>query len=182
MDYAEKLTPEQFKHVHARIQQKGYNAETGEAVNKPYVQVFSEKEFDKFHKHAEGLGYKVEILHDPRKKKPNPIEEAAEIELDKARKEWEQLFGKKAHAQKSAESLRKEVAEYHEYQNVLEAWQNAMGVKTTPTISKDEMIEDIRRMKKKEETVQQTSDRQKAEADEAEAKRVEEQAKKQAEN
>lgn len=163
--------------VHARLSYQDYDPTTGKPTVQPFVQKFTPQEFNQFEKNGKNLGYKIEILHDPRDKKPDFEKEQGMIELEKARKEYEGLFNKKPHNQKSAETLRKEIDEKHEYDSVLEQWQELMKVKTTPSMSKDEMIEDIRKMMAKEKTVQQESE----EAKEAKEKEIEKSVKENAE-
>lgn len=67
------ITPENFvvpegeEHLyHCRIEVKKFNAETGERMSKPRLQVFGKKSFDNFLLHnLKKQGYTVDILHDP---------------------------------------------------------------------------------------------------------------------
>lgn len=69
------VTPENFivpegqeSSYHCRIEVVKFNSETGERISKPRLQVFGRKFFESFGLHnLKKMGYKVDILHDPKK-------------------------------------------------------------------------------------------------------------------
>lgn len=69
------VTPENFivpvgqeGSYHCRIEVVKFNSETGERISKPRLQVFGRKFFESFGLHnLKKMGYKVDILHDPKK-------------------------------------------------------------------------------------------------------------------
>lgn len=175
--YSDNLKESEKKCIHAKITRNDYNPETGKLMTEPFNQIFTEPEFRNFETYAARLGYSIELLHDPRKKKTDAPKDLDKDDLSIARQEYESYFGRKAHTQKSAENIRKEIAEAQEYDSVLKQWQKLLGVKTTPHISKDEMLEDIRQIKLKNKTTQQIHDAQK----EKQEKQIEKQVKENAE-
>lgn len=70
-----EVTPENFivpqgqeSSYHCRIEVVKFNSETGERISKPRLQVFGRKFFESFGLHnLKKMGYKVDILHDPKK-------------------------------------------------------------------------------------------------------------------
>ena len=70
-----EITPENFivpegqeNSYHCRIEVVKFNSETGERISKPRLQVFGRKFFESFGLHnLKKMGYKVDILHDPKK-------------------------------------------------------------------------------------------------------------------
>jgi hypothetical protein len=70
-----EVTPENFivpagqeGSYHCRIEVVKFNSETGERISKPRLQVFGRKFFESFGLHnLKKMGYKVDILHDPKK-------------------------------------------------------------------------------------------------------------------
>ena len=83
-----EVTPENFivpqgqeGSYHCRIEVVKFNSETGERISKPRLQVFGRKFFESFGLHnLKKMGYKVDILHDPKKWE---AENAAKIEQKK---------------------------------------------------------------------------------------------------
>lgn len=66
---------------HCRIEVVKFNSETGERISKPRLQVFGRKFFESFGLHnLKKMGYKVDILHDPKKWE---AENGAKIEAKK---------------------------------------------------------------------------------------------------
>ena len=66
---------------HCRIEVVKFNSETGERISKPRLQVFGRKFFESFGLHnLKKMGYKVDILHDPKKWE---AENSAKIEAKK---------------------------------------------------------------------------------------------------
>lgn len=82
------VTPENFivpegqeSSYHCRIEVVKFNSETGERISKPRLQVFGRKFFESFGLHnLKKMGYKVDILHDPKKWE---AENSAKIEQKK---------------------------------------------------------------------------------------------------
>ena len=83
-----EVTPENFivpegqeSSYHCRIEVVKFNSETGERISKPRLQVFGRKFFESFGLHnLKKMGYKVDILHDPKKWE---AENSAKIEAKK---------------------------------------------------------------------------------------------------
>lgn len=83
-----EVTPENFivpvgqeGSYHCRIEVVKFNSETGERISKPRLQVFGRKFFESFGLHnLKKMGYKVDILHDPKKWE---AENSAKIEAKK---------------------------------------------------------------------------------------------------
>lgn len=83
-----EVTPENFivpqgqeGSYHCRIEVVKFNSETGERISKPRLQVFGRKFFESFGLHnLKKMGYKVDILHDPKKWE---AENGAKIEAKK---------------------------------------------------------------------------------------------------
>jgi hypothetical protein len=83
-----EVTPENFivptgqeSSYHCRIEVVKFNSETGERISKPRLQVFGRKFFESFGLHnLKKMGYKVDILHDPKKWE---AENSAKIEQKK---------------------------------------------------------------------------------------------------
>jgi hypothetical protein len=83
-----EVTPENFivptgqeGNYHCRIEVVKFNSETGERISKPRLQVFGRKFFESFGLHnLKKMGYKVDILHDPKKWE---AENSAKIEAKK---------------------------------------------------------------------------------------------------
>jgi hypothetical protein len=83
-----EVTPENFivpqgqeGSYHCRIEVVKFNSETGERISKPRLQVFGRKFFESFGLHnLKKMGYKVDILHDPKKWE---AENSAKIEQKK---------------------------------------------------------------------------------------------------
>lgn len=83
-----EVTPENFivpagqeSSYHCRIEVVKFNSETGERISKPRLQVFGKKFFESFGLHnLKKMGYKVDILHDPKKWE---AENSAKIEAKK---------------------------------------------------------------------------------------------------
>ena len=83
-----EVTPENFivpegqeSSYHCRIEVVKFNSETGERISKPRLQVFGRKFFESFGLHnLKKMGYKVDILHDPKKWE---AENGAKIEAKK---------------------------------------------------------------------------------------------------
>jgi len=50
---------------HARIEVKSFDKNSGDRQSKPQLQVFSPKAFANFERNSVGLGYSVDLLHDP---------------------------------------------------------------------------------------------------------------------
>ena len=71
---------------HARIERKSFNGKDGARQSKPKIQFFDPKTFKNFDKHSAGLGYSVDILHDPTGKYPLAGVDKVEAE-NKAKKE-----------------------------------------------------------------------------------------------
>lgn len=101
-----EVTPENFivpqgqeGSYHCRIEVVKFNSETGERISKPRLQVFGRKFFESFGLHnLKKMGYKVDILHDPKKweaensakieaKKKELAEEAKKAEKEKLKAE-----------------------------------------------------------------------------------------------
>lgn len=76
------IVPEgQESSYHCRIEVVKFNSETGERISKPRLQVFGRKFFESFGLHnLKKMGYKVDILHDPKKWE---AENGAKIEAKK---------------------------------------------------------------------------------------------------
>ena len=83
-----EVTPENFivpegqeGSYHCRIEVIKFNSETGERISKPRLQVFGRRFFESFGLHnLKKMGYKVDILHDPKKWE---AENSAKIEAKK---------------------------------------------------------------------------------------------------
>lgn len=58
------------KDYHARIEVKSFDKNSGDRQSKPQLQIFSPKAFFNFENNSVGLGYSVDILHDPTGKYP----------------------------------------------------------------------------------------------------------------
>lgn len=50
---------------HARIEVKSFDKNSGDRQSKPQLQIFSPKAFLNFENNSAGLGYSVDLLHDP---------------------------------------------------------------------------------------------------------------------
>lgn len=95
------VTPENFivpqgeEHLyHCKIEVSKFNAETGERLSKPRIQVFGKKFFETFGFHnLRKQGYAVEVLHDPNewiaanKEKSESMKKAKAEEARKAERE-----------------------------------------------------------------------------------------------
>lgn len=95
------VTPENFivpqgeEHLyHCKIEVRKFNAETGERLSKPRIQVFGKKFFEAFGFHnLRKQGYAVEVLHDPTewiaasKEKSESMKKAKAEEARKAERE-----------------------------------------------------------------------------------------------
>ena len=100
------VTPENFicpkgeeNFYHCRIEVKKFNAETGERLSKPRMQIFGRKFFETFGlHHLRKQGYTVEIMHDPAKWEAEHKEEAERIA-----KEKEELAARREEERKKAE-------------------------------------------------------------------------------
>jgi len=70
------------QNYHAKIEVKAFNAQSGKRLSKPSVQIFAPKAFKTFKEQAVGIGYTVDILHDPTDEYPKvgvqPVEETKE--------------------------------------------------------------------------------------------------------
>lgn len=53
------------QNYHAKIEVKAFDGQSGKRLSKPSVQIFAPKAFKTFKEQAVGLGYTVDILHDP---------------------------------------------------------------------------------------------------------------------
>lgn len=53
------------QNYHAKIEVKAFNGNSGERLSKPSVQIYSPKAFKNFAEQSVGLGYTVDVLHDP---------------------------------------------------------------------------------------------------------------------
>lgn len=88
------VTPENFicpkgeeKYYHCRIEVRKFNAETGERLSKPRIQVFGKKFFETFGLHnLKKQGYTVDILHNPNEWEKENRALLAQIEAEKAAK------------------------------------------------------------------------------------------------
>lgn len=75
------------KYYHCRIEVRKFNAETGERLSKPRIQVFGKKFFETFGLHnLRKQGYTVDILHDPNEWEKENRALLAQIEAEKAEK------------------------------------------------------------------------------------------------
>ena len=126
-----QVTPENFivpkgtEHLyHCIIEVKRFNADTGERLSKPRMQVFGQKTFEEVTQHYLAKhGYHILILHDPKEynqamrekaifeeaQRQHEREVAAEEALRQAEKDAEELEAAKAKAQQDA--IDKAVAE-----------------------------------------------------------------------
>ena len=70
------------QNYHAKIEVKAFDGQSGKRLSKPNVQIFAPKAFKTFKEQAVGLGYTVDILHDPTEEYPKvgvqPAEETKE--------------------------------------------------------------------------------------------------------
>lgn len=53
------------QNYHAKIEVKAFNGNSGKRLSKPSVQIYAPKAFKNFAEQCVGLGYTVDILHDP---------------------------------------------------------------------------------------------------------------------
>lgn len=75
------------KYYHCRIEVRKFNAETGERLSKPRIQVFGKKFFETFGLHnLRKQGYTVDILHNPNEWEKKNRALLAQIEVEKAEK------------------------------------------------------------------------------------------------
>lgn len=75
------------KYYHCRIEVRKFNAETGERLSKPRIQVFGKKFFETFGLHnLRKQGYTVDILHDPNEWEKENRALLAQMEAEKAAK------------------------------------------------------------------------------------------------
>lgn len=75
------------KYYHCRIEVRKFNAETGERLSRPRIQVFGKKFFEIFGLHnLRKQGYTVDILHNPNEWEKENRALLAQIEADKAAK------------------------------------------------------------------------------------------------
>lgn len=132
-----EVTPENFivpegqeSSYHCRIEVVKFNSETGERISKPRLQVFGRKFFESFGLHnLKKMGYKVDILHDPKKWE---AENGAKIEAKK--KELAE-----AAKQAEKEKLKAEILAELEEEGKLKSSKKASKAKEEPT--KEEKIE-----------------------------------------
>ena len=126
-----EVTPENFivpagqeSSYHCRIEVIKFNSETGERISKPRLQVFGRKFFESFGLHnLKKMGYKVDILHDPKKWE---AENGAKIEAKK--KELAEA-AKKAEKEK----LKAEILAELEEEGKLKSTKKAGKTKEEPT-------------------------------------------------
>ena len=58
------------KHLfHVEMSKGGFNPQTGKKVSKPFIQMFTESEWNQFEKSGSGLGYTTKVVWDPTAKK-----------------------------------------------------------------------------------------------------------------
>ena len=75
------------RYYHCRIEVRKFNAETGERLSKPCIQVFGKKFFETFGVHnLRKQGYTVDVLHNPNKWEEENRALLAQIEAEKAAK------------------------------------------------------------------------------------------------
>lgn len=75
------------RYYHCRIEVRKFNAETGERLSKPRIQVFGKKFFETFGLHnLRKQGYTVDILHNPNEWEKENRALLAQIEAEKAEK------------------------------------------------------------------------------------------------
>lgn len=75
------------KYYHCRIEVRKFNAETGERLSRPRIQVFGKKFFETFGLHnLRKQGYTVDILHNPNEWEKENRALLAQIEAEKAAK------------------------------------------------------------------------------------------------
>lgn len=75
------------RYYHCRIEVRKFNAETGERLSKPRIQVFGKKFFETFGLHnLRKQGYTVDVLHDPNKWEAENRALLAQMEAEKAAK------------------------------------------------------------------------------------------------
>lgn len=126
-----EVTPENFivptgqeGSYHCRIEVVKFNSETGERISKPRLQVFGRKFFESFGLHnLKKMGYKVDILHDPKKWE---AENSAKIEQKK--KELAE-----AAKQAEKEKLKAEILAELEEEGKLKTTKKAGKAKEEPT-------------------------------------------------
>lgn len=75
------------KYYHCRIEVRKFNAETGERLSRPRIQVFGKKFFETFGLHnLRKQGYTVDILHNPNEWEKENRALLVQIEAEKAAK------------------------------------------------------------------------------------------------
>ena len=103
------VTPENFivpkgeeTSYHCRIEVVKFNAETGERISRPRIQVFGKKFFETFGLHnLRKMGFKVDILHDPNKWEAENKEKVAAAKRARAERA-EELAKKQREADRAA--------------------------------------------------------------------------------
>ena len=103
------VTPENFivpkgeeTSYHCRIEIVKFNAETGERISRPRIQVFGKKFFETFGLHnLRKMGFKVDILHDPNKWEAENKEKVAAAKRARAERA-EELAKKQREADRAA--------------------------------------------------------------------------------
>lgn len=75
------------RYYHCRIEVRKFNAETGERLSKPRIQVFGKKFFETFGLHnLRKQGYTVDVLHNPNEWEKENRALLAQMEAEKAAK------------------------------------------------------------------------------------------------
>ena len=92
---------------HCKIEQKNFNAATGERLSRPRIQKFEPKMWPMVSRNLRQQGWTIDILHDPTEylKRQEEVAQQTEAERIKARQEAEQKRKAEEKAQLKAEII-----------------------------------------------------------------------------